>query len=64
MNEIYNCNGLKYTKEQAAVEWDMGWICDNCELLIHWKTKANIPLGTNKKLCYHCLEKLAERRRK
>lgn len=42
-------------REQVANEWDMGWFCDDCELLQHWKKKA-YKIGY-KKLCRCCAER-------
>lgn len=42
-------------RKQVAVAWDMGWFCDDCELLQSWKKKAYM-IGT-KKLCRHCAER-------
>lgn len=42
-------------RRKCATEWDMGWFCDECERLVHWKKKAYI-LG-KKKLCRACAEK-------
>ncbi len=42
-------------QRQCACEWDMGWFCDKCDKLVHWKTKAYIL--NNEKLCQECAEK-------
>lgn len=46
-------------KRKVATEWDMGWFCDDCDKLNHWKTKAYI-IG-NKKLCENCARKICEK---
>lgn len=42
-------------RKKMATEWDMGWFCDDCEKLVHWKTEAYI-IG-KKCLCQNCAEK-------
>lgn len=41
-----------------ATEWDMGWFCDKCEKLKHWKSKG-YKLG-KKIYCYDCAVKIAK----
>lgn len=42
-------------RQRVATQRDMGWFCDDCELLQSWKKKAYI-LG-NKCLCRSCAER-------
>ena len=48
-----NINDLP--REKRATEWDMGWFCDKCYKLVHWKTKSYKHNGQH--LCRECAEK-------
>ena len=42
-------------RKKMATEWDMGWFCDKCERLVHWKTKSYEVNGEH--LCRECAER-------
>lgn len=49
-------------KRIVANEWDMGWFCDSCNRLFHWKTKANCDTITGKKYCDKCIRNCGVRK--
>ena len=40
---------------KVATEYDGGWFCDKCNRLQHWRTKANVIIETNQKICNKCI---------
>ena len=46
-------------RKKMATEWDMGWFCDKCEKLVHWKTKSYEVNGQH--LCRECAERELKR---
>ena len=49
----------KVPRKKMATEWDMGWFCDRCEKLVHWKTKSYEVNGQH--LCRECAERALKR---
>lgn len=45
-------------RRKCATEWDMGWFCDKCDKLVHWKTKSYVVNGEN--FCQECARKAVE----
>lgn len=49
-------------RKQVATEWDMGWFCDKCDSLNHWKTKAYIV--NDKHYCEKCAKEFERKEAK
>ena len=54
MRKDNNMDINEVPRKKMATEWDMGWFCDKCEKLVHWKTKSYEVNGQH--LCRECAE--------